>query len=313
MQCRDFLEIADSYLRGELLVETNHDVIKHLEACRDCRRELTSRREVSGTLRTAFRNSPDLQISEQFAIGLRSKLHEAALQQPAPSEVRPRIWLAIAACLIVAIGVGVLGLRYRSRIRSNSNSTTNQIARSNSEPGEAMTELAGLAVGDHKNCALEFRLASAPTSLEEASRTYDRGFLNLAESVKERLVSLASPATVIEAHSCIFAGKRFAHLVLKQDNHVVSLLITNVEDQVPVAGTIAASPKDLQAISCSQVAGYRVSCFKTASHAIFVVSDLSEADNLTLARSLAPSLQQHFSKFESAAFKQLLKESLLKA
>ena len=31
MQCREFRDIADSYLGNELIVETNHEVISHLE------------------------------------------------------------------------------------------------------------------------------------------------------------------------------------------------------------------------------------------------------------------------------------------
>ena len=44
MQCCDLREVADSYLSDELLVETNHEVIVHLEACADCHRELSARR-----------------------------------------------------------------------------------------------------------------------------------------------------------------------------------------------------------------------------------------------------------------------------
>jgi hypothetical protein len=34
----------------------------------------------------------------------------------------------------------------------------------------------------------------------------------------------------------------------------------------------------------------QVSCFETARHAVFIVSDLPEGDNLVLARALAPSV-----------------------
>jgi len=48
-----------------------------------------------------------------------------------------------------------------------------------------------------------------------------------------------------------------------------------------------------QVIACSQLDGYQVSCFQTARHAVFVVSDLPEGDNLALARALAPSVFAH--------------------
>ena len=39
MHCRDVRELADSFLTGQLLVETNHEVVKHLETCPECRAE----------------------------------------------------------------------------------------------------------------------------------------------------------------------------------------------------------------------------------------------------------------------------------
>ena len=54
MQCRELREIADSYLAEELLVETNHDVLRHLEGCPACREELGARWQLRATLKEAF-------------------------------------------------------------------------------------------------------------------------------------------------------------------------------------------------------------------------------------------------------------------
>lgn len=315
MQCRDFREVADSYLSDELLVETNHDVIGHLEVCGDCRRELAARRELGSTLRAAFANSPELQMSNQFAERCRARLYTTALRQPSISLNRGRAWLAIAACLLIAFGLGVIGLRYRSRPspsppgqRVAVNSSTGAEPSSPTATGSsherdvAVKELARFAVDDHRNCAIEFRLPEAPIALEEAGRRYDGAYISLAKTVREQLAGLDGPATLVEAHSCIVEGRRFAHLVLKQNAHLVSFLITVFDGQETAApGTNAATKKDEQVISCSQVQGYQVSCFQTGRHAIFVVSDLSEGDNLNLARSLAPAIYQHLDRAESAA------------
>src|ERR1044071_3626140 len=78
VRCHDFQELADSYLSDELLVETNHDVIRHLETCADCRRELAARRELRSKLRTGFEYAPELQASKEFADRLTSQLRDAA-------------------------------------------------------------------------------------------------------------------------------------------------------------------------------------------------------------------------------------------
>src|SRR6266853_4806047 len=78
MQCRDFREIADSYLSDELMIETNHEVISHLEGCAECRREMSARRELRGKLRAAFVNAPERQMRAEFGEQLKAQLKATA-------------------------------------------------------------------------------------------------------------------------------------------------------------------------------------------------------------------------------------------
>ena len=41
MQCREVRELADSFLSEQLLVETNHEIVRHLETCPDCRADIS--------------------------------------------------------------------------------------------------------------------------------------------------------------------------------------------------------------------------------------------------------------------------------
>src|SRR5687767_4803228 len=76
MNCREFEEIADSYLSGELLVETNHEVLHHLENCADCRGDLAERREFRERLKAAVRSSAS--IDPALAARVRSGIHAQA-------------------------------------------------------------------------------------------------------------------------------------------------------------------------------------------------------------------------------------------
>src|SRR6188768_3643006 len=113
MQCREFKEIADSYLSNELTIETNHGIIAHLEQCADCRQDLKARRELRGKLREAFIKAPENQLQSQFADRLSTQLHEYSLGKRGAPLVSPRrspssmtrkqtTWLALAACLLLA-------------------------------------------------------------------------------------------------------------------------------------------------------------------------------------------------------------------
>src|SRR5260370_9215016 len=123
MQCREFRESADSYLGNELIVETNPEVISHLETCAECRWELAARRELRSQLREAFIKAPENQMSEEFGQRLSAHLHEQAFGRSVtalsrrgwhPSvTLRRTSWLALAACLVLATGFGLVLVRQR--------------------------------------------------------------------------------------------------------------------------------------------------------------------------------------------------------
>ena len=319
MHCREFREIADSYLNNELLVETNHRVISHLEHCAECRQELKVRRELRGKLRGAFLQLPENQLHPEFADRLRMQLHDYSLsKRGAPPLVstrrwrsyvkrRPILWIALAACLLLMIGAGLVLVRQRMvQSKSDELAINKQRPVNSRELNPALpvrvvkTELATSAVGDHRDCAIKFRLAEKPIDLEAAGQKYDPVYVHLTNAVLSQQGTAPLGAQFVEAHSCVYQGRRFAHIVLKYHGQLVSFLVTDIEP-TKVVQPESIRPADPQVITCSEFDGYKVSCFETARHAVFVVSDLTEGDNLALARALAPSVFAHIISRENNA------------
>ena len=110
MNCRDFKDIADSYLSNELLVETNHEVLQHLEACAHCRSELAGRRELRERLRSAVKNAPQSRMNPGFAARAKSDLREQAFGKPGMwGFAGSRAVLAgLVSVLLVAVIIGVI-------------------------------------------------------------------------------------------------------------------------------------------------------------------------------------------------------------
>ena len=273
MQCRDFREIADSYLSGELLVETNHDVIRHLEACANCRRELAARRELRGKLRTGFENTPELQMSEEFTGSLTSQLRDAEFSRARFSAARH---LAIAASLLIVAALGFIAVQQRWRLQDGA-------------------VLAASVVGDHRDCALNHRLEERPIDLHEAGRKYDNAYINLGNAVMSD-GKLPAGVELVDAHSCVFKGRRFGHVILRYQGQLVSVLVTSIEPQDHNGSTGVQ-----EAVANEQLDGFRLAHFETTRHAVYVVSGLSDAENLSIAQAIEPSVSRHIRDAERTA------------
>ena len=277
MLCRDFREIADSYLSDELLVETNHEVIRHLESCADCRTELTARRELRSKLREGFQHSPNLQPSDEFAGRLKAQLQDVALSGSRFSVARAA-YLAIAASLVIAAALGLRAV----------------YPRWNSHRDDTMAAaLTQSASGDHRDCALNHRLAEAPIDLDEAGRKYDRAYIDLVKAVISE-GKLPAGVQLVGAHSCIFQGRRFGHVILRYQGELVSVLVTETESQ-------SSSPKETEPVTTAQSDGYELAYFNTERHVVYVVSGLNAPENLSIARAIAPSLSKHIRDAERVA------------
>ena len=273
MQCRDFRELADSYLSDELLVETNHDVIRHLEMCVECRRELAARRDLRSTLRTGFENATDLQMSEEFDGRLTAQLRDAALS---PARFSTAKYIAIAASVLIVSALGFIAVQQRWRLQTSA-------------------ALTASVVGDHRDCALNHRLDEKPIDLDEAGRKYDRVYINLVSAVMSE-GQLPPGVELVDAHSCIFKGRRFGHVILKYRGELVSVLVTNIETQ-----DHAGSTGVKEAVAEAQLDGFQLVHFETTRHAVYVVSGLSDAENLSIARAIEPSVSRHINEAERAA------------
>jgi len=267
MQCRDVREMADSFLSEELLTETNHEILRHVDTCPVCRADLDARRGLRATVQRAFRNASDLDPSTGFAERMRTTLHETAHVGPTRRGLRIQGRWALAASLLIAVA---LGLAWQGRNWSG-----------------AAGALARAAVGDHRNCALQFRLTEKPIPLEEAAQRYDAAYRVLETLPPTDLMTAAGPAHVVERHACVYGGRRFAHIVLQYRGVAVSLLVTAVDRTFRVAGADDRTP---QLTAPKRIDGVSVLSFRVSGHMVLLAGDLEPARLMQLAEAVAGPL-----------------------
>jgi hypothetical protein len=268
MNCRDVREVADSFLSDELLTETNHEILQHVDTCASCRTEIDTRRTLRRTLRAAFDRAPDLQARPQFLDRLRGDLRDAAAHDR-HSWMFSRRWFAIAAGVVLAAGL-TAALLMRPSMSASSDA------------------LAQDAIGDHRNCALKFRLVRKPIPLEEAAQRFDSAFRLLLTAPPDDMPTPKGTAHVVERHSCAYGARRFGHVVLEYQGHVVSLLVTTNDGSTSAAEAVDAVPhligRPMNGLSVVSVSGSR--------HAILLVSDLESAELSQLSGAVSVPLAQ---------------------
>jgi len=305
MDCQNFKELLDSYLCGELAVETNHTMLGHAERCCSCRNEMGARRQLRESLRRVCSQE---KMSDQAMENLRARLRsEAELRADSSrtgDEAGWRSWgaglfktrfltpAALAAALALLIG-GAWSLYV---LRGAGDNKMTDLFPEQIKALELSSSLVAESAGDHRTCAPYFVDATEPAEMPDSVREYDSACVRLDKIAAEGAKGLQ----LRSAHICDFGARRFAHLVYTQDTRLISLLVT-VRDsralksgQVPPFGGLALGT---QRFTHDHIA---LGAYQTVKRIVLVVSDLPENENVTLAERLAKPVVEHLQSAEAA-------------
>ncbi len=287
MKCRDFREIIDSYLSDELLTETNHGVLSHLEECANCRSEIEARRAIRGRLKSAVIGSPEYIIDPAFQTELTELIRRTPIVEKAESTLSKssrNVWLAVAAGLLLTFSLGFLLV---NQIDNKPVSVTLETPLvSNLKPGN----IVNIALGDHEHCAVRHQVGKTPMSLDQTTQQY-RG---LAKIIVPSLRSVLGDYELIAAHACKYKETPFAHLVLRKEEKILSVLIT---DSVGFDGI-----KDEEILKFSSSdPNYQIARFNVGERAVFVISDLDPVKNFEATQALFSPLKKHFTEDNQAS------------
>jgi len=277
MECRDVREMADSFLGEELLTETNHEILRHLDTCPVCRADLEGRRALREGVRRAFHRAPELGPSPEFVARLQTTLQGASRQGSARRAVIFQGWWALAATVVLAVA---LGAAYRGR-----------------DWITATGALARAAVGDHRYCALQFRLAERPISLEDAAQRYGAAYRVLERLPPDDVMTASGPAHVLERHACVYEGRRFAHIVFRYRGERVSLLVTPADGRLTAALPGDARP---HLTSPGRIDGMTVVSFRASRQMVFLTGDVVQDDLVKLAEAVGEPLYRGLAATASA-------------
>lgn len=280
MKCNDFRELIDSYLSDELLCETNHDVLRHMEQCADCRQVIENRREFRGRLRSAVMNSPEFQIRDEFKQNLRNTLRESVIPQKKEKKAfwtPGNAWIAAAACLIIMFTAGIWYIQSPS---GEATPMPTEIVSLNPTFKAGFVEK--IALGDHLGCAVNHNLEERPVKIDlELPQHRD-----WREGAVKPLQIKSDDYKLIEAHDCKYQNQQFTHLIFESEGKMLSVIATDIDNEKALKS---------EGVAHFRSAEYQMARFDVDNKAIFVISDLSKQKNSATAELILQPMRRQFS------------------
>jgi hypothetical protein len=284
--CTTIRRYFDSYLDNELLVETNHEVLRHIAACADCARLLEERARIKKAVKRAV-------LQEQPPSALLSNIqHSIQKKDRSVFALRQARWGAAVAALLAVVAAGFFIVR--NGVLKNPQVKGASVLETVSNEAR---EILKIGLADHVHCTLELgkwkELLSFQHMKEATGRTaLGPQFIGLVPLMTEKL---GPRFQLIQGHRCWINGRDYVHLIATgENNSILSLVITEKtkSETFARAGTRAAVEASGVSIYQDNQEHLEIGGFETNRFLAFVVSNLDRESNMKAASNVAPSVYQ---------------------
>ncbi len=285
--CDKALRYLDAYISNELTVETNHEVLRHLEGCAGCSGELNARMRLRSRLKVAVKAQdvpPDLQV----------RIHE----QIRSSRSKNWAWFraggwqwasALAACLLIAAGLWVNHSAERMPALADRPAQNAYIARVSAN----LAAVLRIGLGDHIHCSIFRKYPKESPPIKKMESDLGATYSGLLPVVR---AAVPSGYRVIMAHQCSYAGRKFIHLTFEKDGGLLSLVIARKRPGESLEGLAPASKLSGIPIYQSAAGRYEVAGFEAGNYFAYVVSELRGKANLQIAANMAAGVHEFLVK-----------------
>ncbi|MEZ5356428.1 MAG: zf-HC2 domain-containing protein [Bryobacteraceae bacterium] len=288
--CEKVRRQLDSYVSGELLVETNHEVLRHLESCRACQAMHDERMSVRNHVRRAVRG-------EVAPVDLAARVR-SRIERDGRSPFSSSGWAMVAVAAAVMMTVGVLSVReWRSSGRALSEMSGSEQASFIEAAFGRVAHFARGGLGDHLHCAMGRKY---PSGFPAPGAVKGRQRLNEDWSPLQTIAARFIPSryTLLLAHRCTAQNRRFVHFTyVEPSRRMLSVVVARRTDaeHFDVPGIVPGLVQAGIPIYSERSGVYSVAAFEGGEYMAWVVSDLPAEENRMVAGNLAPSMREFLS------------------
>lgn len=283
--CEQTRKYLDSYISNELLVETNHEVLRHLAVCPACATEADAGAKLRARLRAAVRAQPAppelaALVRQQIQAG-ESKLWRFATWSGLP--------FAAAAASVVL--VAFLWITRPAGLPSIADHASHDAYIQNVSSRVASVFRIGLR--DHIHCALLRRHSTTPLTVEKMEQDIGPSFKGMLPAVR---AAVPDGYHIVSAHRCAYLKRKYVHLAMVRGDSTLSLVIASKQDGESFHHLLATPGPAGIPIYQSGADRYQIAAFDAGNFLAFVISDLKSTANLKVASTLAPGVNDFLRK-----------------
>ncbi|MFN0170458.1 MAG: anti-sigma factor family protein [Bryobacteraceae bacterium] len=283
--CERTRKYLDSYISNELTIETNHEVLRHLESCAGCAAEADARVQLRARLKAVVRNQP---APVELPVLIRRRIGAAESRKPFGA-IWARWSLAAAASLALFAAVWVSGRPEPMPELANRPAQNTYIEKVSARFAAVLR----VGLRDHIHCAVFRKYSKNPPSVEKMERELGPSYQGLLPVVR---TAVPEGYRIVLAHQCAFAKRQYVHLTLANGDKLLSLVIARKQDGETFDQlSPAAGPSGIP-IYQSGADRYQVAAFDAGSFLAYVISDMKGMANLQVASTLAPGVREFLTK-----------------
>jgi len=282
--CERTRKYLDSYITNELLVETNHEVLRHLEHCPTCSAEAETRQQLRTRLKSAVKTQP---VPPELPALIRERIRaEESRKSSSWAWMRWPVAAAasVALCTLLYVGYRPEGLPSIGD-RPAQNAYIQKISTS-------LATVLKVGLGDHLHCSVFRKKAASVPTAAEMEKELGPDYKGLLPAIRT-----AAPEgyKVILAHHCSYLKRNFVHLTLAKNGRLLSLVIARKENGESFANLTPTNEHGTPVFQ-SNAGHYQVAAFDAGNFFAYVISDMKSKSNLQVAAAAAPAVREVLTK-----------------
>ena len=217
---------------------------------------------------------------------IRQQMRQAAQEHPR------KWWGALVTAGLAAALLAGAGITYQlGRLRQTAGEQESFIVTVSSKVATLMR----VGLGDHLHCAFFSKFPQEAPAVEELESELGAEYKDLVPVLREYV---PAEYKLVAGHQCRYNGRDFAHLTLKNDTQLLSLVVSAKKngESFSIEGMLPALVQSGIPVYSSGAERFQIAAMETSGHLVYFVSALPGKQNTELLRAMAPSLKKILEK-----------------